>query len=150
MSKIVLDTSVIIDYIDKHGSTHYEASLIFNEINGGVLVSLIAHPTLAETYYVSYRIYKKMGLKDPLEVTEKFVRWLYFHPSIEIVENTFDLVHEVAIAKNKFKLSLSDCYVLATSKLYDAKAIFKKREKEMSDVVNELERTYNILFLEDF
>ena len=150
MSKIVLDTSVIIDYIDERGSAHVEASLIFNELSRGNIFSFITHPTLAETYYVSYRIYKKIGLKEPLKVAEKLVRWLYMHPSIEIVENTFDLLHEVAMAKINFKLSLSDCYVLAASKLYNAKANFKKREKEMDAVIDELEKNYNILFLEDF
>ena len=92
MSKIVLDTSVIIDYIDERGSAHVEASLIFNELSRGNIFSFITHPTLAETYYVSYRIYKKIGLKEPLKVAEKLVRWLYMHPSIEIIENTFDLL----------------------------------------------------------
>ena len=55
MSKIVLDTSVIIDYIDERGSAHIEASLIFNKLNRGDIFSFITHPTLAETYYVSYR-----------------------------------------------------------------------------------------------
>ena len=147
---MVLDTSMIIDYIDDKGSFHNNAYTIFEQLKNGIILGILSHPTLAETYYVSIRLYEKMRIKKPFEHSEKLVKWLYSHPSIELADNTYEMLKEVAKAKIELKLSLSDCYVLATARVYDAKAIFKKREIEMRSVRENLEKHYDIIFLEDF
>lgn len=53
-----------------------------------------------------------------------------------------ELALEAGRAKLKYWLALADCYVLAASKIYRAKALFRKREGEMKTrgVVESLSR----------
>ncbi len=146
----VLDTSVIIEYIDTNGRFHKIASNIFSEINNGKTLAFIPHVILAETYYVAVRIYNQLGLSDSDKRAENLVSWLYSHPFIEIINKTLDLAIKAGKIKRELKLALTDCYVLAVSKIKNAVALFRKREREMLRVINVLTRKFNIQFLEDF
>jgi len=150
LTKICLDTSVIIEYIDELGDYHQFAKALFTVILKGKLKALIPHVILAETYYVASRIYEKLGLESPDLKAKKLVEWLYRLPTTNIAGEDLTLVIETGKIKLKYRLALTDCYVLATSKIYNCKAIFKKREKEMRNKIEELERNFNIIFLEDY
>nr|MDO8043940.1 PIN domain-containing protein [Candidatus Baldrarchaeota archaeon] len=147
---IVLDSSVIIEYIDLDGEFHGNAKLIFENLNQGKLHGLIPHPVLAETCYVAERVYAEFDPKNAGKRSKQLVKWLFSHPHLQIVADTINLAILVGELKSKFKLALTDCYVLAVSKIHDAKAIFKKREKEMQNVINIIEKDFKIIFLEDF
>ncbi|MBS7251911.1 MAG: hypothetical protein KIH08_15170 [Candidatus Freyarchaeota archaeon] len=76
----------------------------------------------------------------------KIVEWLNGNPSIHI-NRSFNLDVEAAKGKMQYGLALTDCYLLALSKIRDGTAIFRKREKEITP---DLERDFKILFLEDY
>ena len=58
-----------------------------------------------------------------------------------------DLHLEAAKVKLKYGIALADCYVLALSKIKNSKAVFRKREKEMSE---QIEKDFDVVFLEDY
>ena len=148
-SKVALDTSVIVEYIDKRGELHKQAELVISAINSGKLTAIVPHVVLAEVFYVASRIYSKLKFKGPLDKAEKLVKWLSYHPYIETVSGlTLDI--EAGKIKYNYRIALTDCYVLAASKIYNATAVFKKREKEILPLENKLKRNYRIIFLEDY
>ncbi|MCS7365222.1 MAG: PIN domain-containing protein [archaeon GB-1867-035] len=150
MSKIVLDTSVIIEYIDKKADYHQQAKTIFNTITQGKLEAIIPHPTLTETYYVAKKIYKTLKTKNPQQKAKKLIEWLYRHSQIQIKGLNLQLALEAGKIKLKYNIALTDCYVIASTKIYNAKAIFKKREKELQNKITNIQKEYPIIFLEDY
>jgi Predicted nucleic acid-binding protein, contains PIN domain len=147
--KVILDTSVIIEYINRAGKLHKQASTIFKALNEGRLRAAVPSPVLAETFYVAVRIYSSMGLPDPVERAEKLVNWIDKHPQVDVLRN-FDLDLEAGKMKLKYGVSLTDCYVLAASKIHKAKAVFRKREKEMESIEDLLRKELEVIFLEDY
>ncbi|MCE4613129.1 MAG: PIN domain-containing protein [Desulfurococcales archaeon] len=152
MTRVVLDTGVVVEYIDLKGALHEQAWIVMESVKAGRLEAVIPHPVLSETFYVAARIYSKLGARDPEERALKLIEWLYRLPTVSIVGETLDLALEAGRAKLKYGLALTDCYVLASSKLYNARALFRKREREMGagKVLRSLTRDYEIVFLEDY
>jgi len=150
LSCVSLDTGVIVEYIDLKGKLHRQAEAIIEKVLAGKLLAIIPHPTLAETYYVSARIYEKLGLDTPDQRSEELVKWLYKSPNFALEEPSFELALLVGRIKRRFNLALTDAYVIATSKLYKGKAVFRKREREMVEKLTELTKSYDIVFLEDY
>ncbi|MEM2927946.1 MAG: PIN domain-containing protein [Nitrososphaerota archaeon] len=148
MNRISLDTSVLIEYINLAGSFHKEAKAVIQCILNGKLIAIIPHPVLVETYYVSTRIYEKLGLSNPEKKAEKFIEWLYRSPNFSLAESSLELAILAGKIKKKFNLALTDAYVLASSKLYHAKAVFKIREKEIMEKLDEIKKEYDVVFLE--
>ena len=150
MARVALDTGVIVEYVDRAGPHHAQALLVFTAALSGKLELVIPHPVLAETYYVAARIYEKLGLDDPGGRAARLVGWLYRLPSVTVVGADLRLALEAGAAKIKYGLALTDCYVLAAAKVHRCKPLFRKREKEMEDIEEQLKRDYGILFLEDY
>ena len=149
MSKVTVDTSVIVEYIDEEGEFHEEAEAVFLMLITGKLEAIIPHPILAETYYVSTKIYSELEFKEPEKTSFKLIKWLYQLPTVTIPDG-LNLAMEAGRVKLRYGLALTDCYVLATSKTYGCKALFRKRGKEMLEKIDLLEKEYPILFLEDY
>lgn len=150
MSSVSLDTGTIVEYIDQAGTYHSQAKAIFDNIVSGKILGLVAHPILAETYYVSLRIYEKLGLEEPDSRAEKLLEWLYRSPNIELAEPTLELALVAGKIKKEFSVAITDAYVIASSKLYKGKAVFRTREKEIQAHISELSKNYKLVFLEDF
>ena len=126
---IVLDSSVVIEYIDLEGELHETAKIIFENLNQGKLTGLLPHPVLVETYYVAQRIYERVNPYNAKKKAMLLVNWLYSHPHLKVVVDTINLAILAGDIKLKLRLALTDCYVLAVSKMYNAKAVFKKEKK---------------------
>jgi predicted nucleic acid-binding protein len=150
LPQIALDTSVIIEYIDKDAEFQEQAKAVFTSLINGEFEAIIPHSILSEAYYVSARIYQKLGIVKPEAVSAELVEWLFRLPSVIIPTENKDLSIEAGRTKLKYRLSLTDCYVLAASQIYNCKALFKKPEKEMVPKINELKRSYQLVFLEDY
>jgi len=148
MSYVSLDTGVIAEYIDLAGSLHKEAEAIIRNVLGGKLLAIIAHPILVETYYVSARIYERLGLSDPEERAEKLIEWLYRSPNLSLAEPSLELAILAGKVKRKFGLALTDAYVLASAKLYGGKALFRSKEKEIVKRLSTITEEYDIAFLQ--
>jgi len=148
--KIVIDTSVVIEYLDRSGAWHRFAAAIFDSIIQGKVIAYIPVIVLSEILYVSKRLYEKIGKANPKRKAIKLLRWLYRNPNIIIVRGGLRLAVLSGLIKSKYRLALSDCYVLALAKLLKAKPIFRKREREMLDYIDTLRKIYNVVFLEDY
>ena len=145
-----MDTSIIIEYIDTEGDLHEQAKLTFSAILSGKLEAILPHPILVETYYVSTGLYDKLEIEKPQILASKLIEWLYRLPTIIIPNGGTNLAIEAGRAKLSYGLALTDCYVLAASKIQDCKALFKKREKEILKNIETLEEEYELIFLEDY
>ena len=150
MSFVALDTGTIVEYVDLDGTFHSQATAIFDSIRTGRILGLIAHPILAETYYVSLRVYERLQLEQPEKRARSLLEWLYRSPNIELAEPTLKLALTAGKLKKEFSLALTDAYVIASSKLYKGKAVFRTREKEIEERMSELGKSYNLVFLEDY
>lgn len=150
MNYASLDTGVIVEYIDLDSRFHTQATAILQSIEVGRLSAIIPHPVLAETHYVATRIYERLCLDKTEERSEKLLNWLYSSPNVTIPEPSLELAILSGKIKNNFRLALTDSYVLASSKIYNSKAVFRTKEREMTRILPQLEKEHNILFLEDY
>jgi len=148
MSYVSLDTGVMAEYIDLTGSFHKEAEAIIRNVLGGKLLAIIAHPILVETYYVSARIYERLGLSDPEGRAGKLIEWLYRSPNFSLAEPSLELAILAGKIKGKFGLALTDAYVLASAKLYGGKALFRSKEKEIVKRFSAITGEYDVAFLQ--
>lgn len=144
MSRIAIDTGVLVDYIDKKSPYHEQAKAIMDSL--GRIELFLPSITLAEVCYVTARVLEEKKVRDSLDKAIQFVRWLYFHPAVTVVDE-LDMHIEAAKIKLKYKIALADCYVLALSKLKMCKAVFRKREREMTE---EIEKNFDVIFLEGY
>ena len=150
MAKVAIDTSVIIEYIDTKGELHEQAKIIFSALLTSKLEAILPHPILAETYYVAARLYQKLKIENPQNVASKLIEWLYRLSTTIIPSEDTNLAIETGKTKLNYGLALTDCYVLAASKMHNCKALFKKPEKEMLKNIDRLKKEYQLLFLEDY
>lgn len=150
MSYVCLDTGPVVEYVDLAGVFHSQAEAIIRRVLAGKLIAIIPHPVLAETYYVSSRIYEKLGLDKPEARAEKLVEWLYHSPNFTIAEPSDILAKIAGQVKRDFGLALTDAYVIAASKAKGGKAVFRTRETEMKKNLARLSKNYELVFLEDY
>jgi hypothetical protein len=150
LPKVALDTSVIIEYIDKKSEFQDQAKAVFAALLNGTLEAVIPHPVLSETYYVTAKIYQKLGIPNPQELSSELVEWLFRLPTATIPSENRDLAVEAGKVKLENCIALTDCYVLAASKIYGCKAIFKKPEQEMLLKLNRQKKSYQLVFLSDY
>ncbi len=148
--RVVLDTSVIVEYVNEAGEYHEQAKIIFDAVLQGRLEAIIPYPILSETCYVATRIYRALGLDQPEERAGMLVEWLYRLSTPTIRGTDLETVLEAGMAKLKYGIALTDCYVLASARVHGGKAVFRKREKEMLSVIKEIEKEYPVIFLEDY
>jgi predicted nucleic acid-binding protein len=113
----------------------------------GRISVLLPHEVLAETYYVSYRIYDTLRLEGPEQRAANLVEWLYKNPNVSLTEPSLELAVAAGDIKRRFGLALTDSYVLAVAKMAGGKALFRKREAEMEQKLDELVREYSLVFL---
>jgi uncharacterized protein len=151
-----IDTSVLIEFIDESGDFHPQATAVIESIISGRLNGVIAHPVLAELYYVSYRIFEKLSARDesPGSRAGALVDWLFKSPNIFVPANSSELAIEAGKIKQKFKLALPDSYVISLAKLNKCEAVFKSAEEEMTrgNKLTSLKKDekVNLVFLEDY
>ena len=150
LTKVAMDTSVIIEYIDLKGELHEQAETIFSALLTSKLENILPHTILAETYYVATKLYHKLQIEKPHIVASKLIEWLYRLPTTIIPSEGPTLAIETGKAKLNYGLALTDCYVLAASKIYGCKALFKKPEREMMKSIDTLKKEYQLIFLEDY
>lgn len=150
MARVAIDTSVIIEYIDKRGDLHEQAEMIFSALSTSKLEVITPHPILAETYCVATKLYQKLRIENPQVVASKLIEWLYRLPTTIIPSEDLSLALETGKAKLNHGLALTDCYVLAASRIHGCKALFKKPEREMLENIETLKGEYQLLFLEDY
>ena len=150
LTEVAMDTSVIIEYIDFKGEVHEQAQTVFSALLTGKIENVLPHPILAETYYVATKLYQKLQIENPQVVASKLIEWLYRLPTTIIPTENINLATETGKAKLNYGLALTDCYVLAASKIHNCKALFKKPEREMLQNMDALKKEYQLIFLQNY
>ncbi len=143
----------MVEFIDVSGTFHSEATVIMDSVLTGGVSGLIPHPVFAELYYVSCRLYEKLGQTDFSTTARNLIRWLYKTPNVSVPESNLELALEAGNIKRNFGLALTDSYVLAVAKLNGCKAVFKSPEQEMktADRLKKLQRAqFDLIFLKDY
>ena len=148
--EVAMDTGVMIEYIDRRGKFHAQAETVFSALFAGDLEALVPHPVLSEIHYVSAKIYEALGIESPRERATRLIKWLRGLPTVRVPDTGADLAAEVGKAKLNYGLALTDCYVLAVSKMHECRALFRKRENEMLKIADALKKEYQTVFLEDY
>ncbi len=144
--KLVLDTSVLVEYIVAESPYRNIVAEIFAKARRGELELYVNTVTLAETFYIASKIYGAAGVANPNEEAEIFVLWIANRAKVvDIDVRTSMMAGEL---KKKLRIALPDCFVIATARRIGGKALFRRIEAEMKNVVNELRRL-GVVFLEE-
>ncbi len=144
--KLVLDTSVLVEYIIARSPYRNVIEEIFKMARQGKAEIYVNTVTLAETLYVATRIYEIAGIENPNEEAENFITWITARARVINID-----VHISALAgelKKKLRIVLPDCFVIASATRVGGKALFKSVEVEMKNVIEEIRRL-GAIFLEE-
>ncbi len=144
--KLVLDTSVLVEYIIARSPYRGVVEKLFQEAKRGALELYVNSITLAETLYTAARIYRASSVENPNEEAENFILWITRRASVISVDE--DLAVLAGELKKKLRIALPDCFVLASAVKIKGKPVFKKVEAEMKPVLEELRRLGTV-FLEE-
>lgn len=150
MAKVAIDTGVLIEYLDLEGALRRQAGEVFSALLAGRIQAILPHPVLAETCYVAARLYERMQVQEAHALAGDVIRWLVSLPGTRVVGEEARLAIEAGRAKLAHSLALTDCYVLAASRIEGCKALFRAPEREMSRSVDLLREEYDIIFLIDY
>jgi len=146
MKRLVLDTSVIVEYIVDGRPYRTKVAKLFEKAEKGELELFISAVTVSETLYVASRIYRKAGTSDPNSDAMDLLDWVSRRARIVYVNEDIALI--AGELKKKLRIALADCYVIATAKAINAVPLFRSEEKEMEPFIEELRR-YGVRFLNE-
>ena len=143
---MVLDTSVLVEYIVLRAPYRLRVARLFEEASAGRLELYVSAVTLSETLYVASRIYQAAGLQDPNREALDFVEWVKSRAKVLGVDE--DIALRAGELKKQLRIALLDCYVIASAEALGATPLFKKLEEEMKPAANNL-RKIGARFLEE-
>lgn len=145
-NRFVLDTSVLVEYIIKKSPYRGIVEKLFQGSTNGKYELFINYLTLSETLYVVSRIYRAAGVSEPNEEALNYIMWLKKKTKIIGIDENIAL--KAGELKKKLRLSLPDCYVIATAMTLNAIPLFRKLEKEMLSIENII-RELGVTFLNE-
>jgi predicted nucleic acid-binding protein len=146
VKRIVLDTSVLVEYILSRSPYRPKVISLLNRAMSGELKLFINTITLSEVLYVASRIYRAAGLEDPNMEALHFVEWIKGRADVVNIDE--GIAMRTGELKKQLRIALPDCYVISTAESMDAAPLFKKQESEMTPIVNILEKL-GVLFLDN-
>lgn len=144
--KLVLDTSVLVEYIIARSPYRRAVEGVFARAKRGELELYVSAITLAETLYTAARIYRAANVERPNEEAENFVTWITARAKVVDVDARTSMV--AGELRKRLRVSLPDCFVIASARRVGGKALFKRVEAEMRNAVDEL-RELGVVFLEE-
>ncbi len=146
MERIVLDTSVLIEYIVLRSPYRPVVIELFKKALAKQLELYVNVVTLSETLYVASRIYQVAKVDEPNREALDFIEWIRSKTRVINVDEGIAL--RAGELKKQLHIALPDCYVIAVAKTIDATPLFKKPEEEMKPIINDL-RKLGVKFLEE-
>ena len=142
----VLDTSVIVEYLDE--DSPYGVERLFDLLAAGAARVYVTPVTLSEVVYVAARIYAEAGVRDPNARAMELVEWLLALPGVALEAIGKEAATVAGTLRKKFRLALPDLYVIAVGRLRGATPLFLKLEEEMKPYEEEL-RKLGVTFWEE-
>lgn len=146
MEKLVLDTSVLVEYIVSRSPYRTKVAKLLGKTLTGELKLYVSVVTLSETLYVASRIYQVAGIDDPNEEALNFVEWIKSRAQVVNVDE--NIAVRSGELKKKLRIALPDCYIIASAEAAKATPVFKKLKDEMKPVINDLRRL-GVKFLDE-
>lgn len=140
-----IDTSVIIEYLDEESPYKDKLRDFFNLLIERKLIGYIPATTVSEVLYSATKIYSIANSVNPNKDSEDFVDWLLHLPGVKLVNINTEISILAGNIRKHAKISLIDCFVLATAKVLKSKPLFLKLEKEMKeylDILKEYDATF--------
>jgi predicted nucleic acid-binding protein len=67
---------------------------------------------------VAARLYRQLGVEDPVERADRLVEWLSRLPVVTVACTDAALAQQAGRIKLDYKLALTDCYVIAAAKIF--------------------------------
>lgn len=148
---IAIDTGVWVEYINTNGAFHSQAKAVIDSVKRGETTAYLTPVTLTEIYYVAERLYREVYPPSEAEAMAKnLFNFVYYLPRVEIKELNYELCLKAGMIKSKYKIAISDCFLFALSEKENAAALFRCMEKEMKPNIKELQKHFNLKFLEDY
>jgi len=146
VEKLVLDTSVLVEYIVLRSPYRTKVAKLLDKALTGELKLYISVVTLSEVLYVASRIYQVAGIDNPNEEALNFVEWIKSRAQVVNVDEKIAV--RSGELKKELRIALPDCYVIASAEAVEAIPVFKKLEEEMKPVLNEL-KSLDVRFLDE-
>ncbi|NJD76910.1 MAG: type II toxin-antitoxin system VapC family toxin [Candidatus Methanoperedens sp.] len=148
---IAIDTGVWIEYINTRGTLHPQAKAVIDSVNRGGTTAILTPLTLTEIYYVAGRVYHEVHAQSKSEIlARKLYDFVHYHPYVEIKPLDYELCLNAAIIKSRYNIAFSDCFLLALSENDNVAVLFKNVESEMKQNIKELNKHFNLKFLENY
>ena len=148
---IAINTGISIEYINTNGKLHSRAKAVIDSVNGGKATAILTPLTLTEIFYVAKRVYQEVYSSQKSEtLAKKLYDFVYYHPHVEVKPLDYELCLNAGMIKSKYNIAFSDCFLLALSKHGNTIAIFKNIDSEMKDNLENLNKDFNIKFLENY
>jgi len=146
VEKLVLDTSVLVEYIVLRAPYRPKVGRLFDKASTGEVKLYVSAVTLSETFYVASRIYQIAKVVDPNVEALDYVEWI--KKRAQVVEVDEDIALRAGELKKLLHIALPDCYVIATAEVVEATPIFKRAERVMEPILNNL-RKLKVKFLDE-
>jgi len=146
MNRLVLDTSILIEYIVLKAPYRDRVDKLFRRAFSGEIELYVNTLTLSETLYVASRIYNIAEVENPNKEALNYIEWIKSRTNI--VEIDADLALRAGELKKLLNIALLDCYVIATAETLDATPVFRDIEKEIETILDAL-RKLNVIFLNE-
>ena len=146
MRRLVLDTSVLVDYIVLKSPYRTKVAKLFNKASTDKLELYINTVTLSETLYVASRIYQAADAENPNREAADLIDWIKNRAKIIIVDEAIAL--RAGELKKQLHIALPDCNVISSAEAVYATPVFKNVEEEMKPVIEKM-RKLNVKFLDE-
>ncbi len=121
---------------------------MFDRAARGEITLYTTSLVVAELLYVASRLYRAMNIQEPNQRVHEYIVWLQHYVGLKVLSIDSKLALEIGELKKKLKIALTDCSIIACSRLTNAIPLFRRIEKEMIPVLNELRRL-GVVFLEE-
>lgn len=146
MERLVPDAGVLVEYVVSRSPYRPKVAKLLYKASAGELELYISVVTLSEVLYVISRIYQVAGVSDPNGETLDFIEWI--KSRAQVVNVNEDIALRAGELKKQLRISLPDCYVIASAEAVKAVPLFKRLEEEMGPVISDL-RKLGVRFLDE-
>jgi len=136
--RLAVDASVLIEL-----ASAMPLGVSFKDLlKSGVVEAFVSEVAVVELMYV---VCRKHGWAVSKKRVDDLLKSGYFH-----VEDSSFLIDDAARLKCERALSLADCFCLALARRFACRALFARREDDLTKEMRKKPFDVEILFLEDY
>jgi hypothetical protein len=146
MEKLVLDTSILVEYIVKRAPYRSKVANLFDKALKGEVELYVSPITLSETLYITSRIYEAASLHSPNDEALNYITWL--KGRIKTAKINGNIAIRAGELKKSLHIAFPDCYTIAIAEIINAISLFKTVEKEMKPIQDKLKKL-RVKFLDE-